>query len=184
MSSSGEPLVTLTKGDVLRSQAQTIVNTVNCVGTMGKGVALAFKRKYPEMYRDYVTRCDKDEVEVGKPYSYQAEDHIVVNFPTKQHWRSGSRLSDIETGLQHLRAHLEEWGITSIALPRLVAGMASLTGRLWALRYTSTSARSVFLLSCMFRTRFHSTMLNSVSVTPSSHLPHHHAKFGIHQSHL
>jgi uncharacterized protein YwgA len=93
---------------------------------MGKGVALAFKRKYPEMYRDYVTRCDKDEVEVGKPYSYQAEDHIVVNFPTKQHWRSGSRLSDIETGLQHLRAHLNEWGITSIALPPLGCGNGQL----------------------------------------------------------
>lgn len=126
MSSSAESLVKLVKGDVLRSQAQTIVNTVNCVGVMGKGVALSFRRQYPEMYRDYTARCDKREVEVGKPYPYQVEDHIVVNFPTKRHWRSVSRLSDIEAGLRYLRAHLDEWGITSIALPPLGCGNGQL----------------------------------------------------------
>jgi O-acetyl-ADP-ribose deacetylase (regulator of RNase III)/uncharacterized protein YwgA len=126
MSSSAESLVKLTKGDVLRSQAQAIVNTVNCVGIMGKGVALAFRRKYPEMYRDYMARCDKDEVQVGKPYSYKVDDRIVVNFPTKRHWRSVSRLSDIEAGLRYLRAHLNEWGITSIALPPLGCGNGQL----------------------------------------------------------
>lgn len=126
MSSSDESLVKLTKGNVLQSESRAIVNTVNCVGVMGKGIALAFKRKYPEMYRDYVTRCDNGEVEVGKPYSYRAEDHIVVNFPTKQHWRSISRLSDIEEGLRHLRLHLNEWGITSIAVPPLGCGNGQL----------------------------------------------------------
>lgn len=126
MFSSTESLVTLTKGDVLRSQARAIVNTVNCVGVMGKGIALAFKHKYPEMYRDYVARCDKDEVKVGKPYAYEVEGHIVVNFPTKQHWRSISRLSDIEAGLRHLHSHLTEWGITSIALPPLGCGNGQL----------------------------------------------------------
>lgn len=126
MSSSAKSRVKLMKGNVLRSQAQAIVNTVNCVGIMGKGVALAFKRKYPEMYRDYVTRCNNREVEIGKPYVYKAEDHIVVNFPTKQHWRSVSRLSDIVTGLRHLQAHLNEWGITSIALPPLGCGNGQL----------------------------------------------------------
>jgi O-acetyl-ADP-ribose deacetylase (regulator of RNase III)/uncharacterized protein YwgA len=126
MSSSSESLVTLAKGNVLQSRARAIVNTVNCVGIMGKGVALAFKRRYPEMYRDYVARCDKDEVKVGKPYPYKVEDHIVINFPTKRHWRSVSRLSDIETGLRHLHAHLNEWGITSIALPPLGCGNGQL----------------------------------------------------------
>lgn len=126
MFSSSESLVTLTKGNVLESRAHAIVNTVNCVGIMGKGVALAFKRRYPEMYRDYVVRCDKDEVKIGRPYPYRAEDHIVVNFPTKQHWRSVSRLSDIEEGLRYLRAHLNEWGITSIALPPLGCGNGQL----------------------------------------------------------
>lgn len=126
MSSSDESLVKLTKGNILQSQAQAIVNTVNCVGIMGKGVALAFKHKYPAMYRDYVARCDKDEVKIGEPYPYTVEDHIVVNFPTKQHWRSVSRISDIEAGLRHLRAHLNEWGITSIALPSLGCGNGQL----------------------------------------------------------
>ncbi len=126
MSSSGESLVKLTKGNILQSQAQAIVNTVNCVGIMGKGVALAFKRKYPEMYHDYVARCKRDEVELGKPYAYKVEDHIVVNFPTKRHWRSASHLGDIEEGLRHLRARLNEWGITSIALPPLGCGNGQL----------------------------------------------------------
>lgn len=126
MSSSDESLVKLTKGNILQSQAQAIVNTVNCVGVMGKGIALEFKRKYPTMYRDYVARCDKGEVEVGKPYPYPVDDHIVVNFPTKRHWRSVSHLSDIEAGLHHLRAHLNDWGITSIALPPLGCGNGQL----------------------------------------------------------
>lgn len=126
MSSPVKSRVKLMKGNILRSEAQAIVNTVNCVEIMGKGVALAFKRKYPEMYRDYVMRCNNREVEIGKPYVYKVEDHIVVNFPTKQHWRSISRLSDIETGLRHLRAHLNEWGITSIALPPLGCGNGQL----------------------------------------------------------
>lgn len=126
MSSSSESFVKLTKGDVLRSQSRAIVNTVNCTGVMGKGVALAFKRKYPDMYHDYVARCNNKEVKVGEPYPYKVDDHIVVNFPTKQHWRSVSRLSDIEAGLRHLRAHLGEWGITSIALPPLGCGNGQL----------------------------------------------------------
>jgi O-acetyl-ADP-ribose deacetylase (regulator of RNase III)/uncharacterized protein YwgA len=126
MSSSDESLVKLTKGDILQSRARAIVNTVNCVGVMGKGVALAFKCKYPAMYRDYVARCDKGQVEVGKPYPYTVEDHIVVNFPTKRHWRSVSRISDIESGLRHLRSHLNEWGITSIAVSPLGCGNGQL----------------------------------------------------------
>jgi O-acetyl-ADP-ribose deacetylase (regulator of RNase III)/uncharacterized protein YwgA len=126
MPSSDESLVRLAKGNILQSQAQAIVNTVNCVGVMGKGIALEFKRKYPTMYRDYVARCDKGEVEVGKPYPYTVDDHIVVNFPTKRHWRSVSLLSDIEAGLQHLREHLNDWGITSIALPPLGCGNGQL----------------------------------------------------------
>jgi hypothetical protein len=60
---------------------------------MGKGVALAFKKRYPAMYLDYVRRCDRHEVKLGEPYPYEAEDHLIINFPTKQHWRSVSRLS-------------------------------------------------------------------------------------------
>src|SRR6266487_775348 len=104
-------------GDILASKAQTLVNTVNCVGIMGKGIALAFKRRYPEMFKDYVRRCDRGEVQLGRPYVYRADDHLILNFPTKQHWRAVSRLKDIIAGLEYLEAHSREWGITSLAVP-------------------------------------------------------------------
>ncbi|OBB80299.1 hypothetical protein A5760_19625 [Mycobacterium colombiense] len=127
MSSSNEGRnVTLTSGNVLESRAQTLVNTVNCVGVMGKGIALAFKRRYPEMFRDYVARCDRNEVRLGQPYVFQAEDHLIVNFPTKQHWRAVSRLQDIVDGLNYLEKHYKEWGITSIAVPPLGCGNGQL----------------------------------------------------------
>src|SRR5436190_16670969 len=118
VSSSAEAaLIRLTSGDLLASKAQTLVNTVNCVGIMGKGIALAFKRQYPEMFKDYVRRCDRGEVRLGRPYVYRADDHLILNFPTKQHWRAVSRLEDIVAGLEFLEAHYREWGITSLAVP-------------------------------------------------------------------
>jgi len=114
-------------GDILNSKCQTLVNTVNCVGIMGKGVALAFKKRYPEMFADYVERCERGEVKLGQPYIYTAADgHLIVNFPTKSHWRAVSRLSDIVTGLHFLQAHAAEWGITSIAVPPLGCGNGQL----------------------------------------------------------
>jgi O-acetyl-ADP-ribose deacetylase (regulator of RNase III)/uncharacterized protein YwgA len=126
MSSSSDRRVHLVKGDILKSSAQTLVNTVNCVGIMGKGVALAFKKRYPEMFDDYVQRCTRGEVQLGNPYPYQVGNRLVVNFPTKQHWRSVSKLEDIEKGLEHLKHHLEEWGIHSLAVPPLGCGNGQL----------------------------------------------------------
>jgi uncharacterized protein YwgA/O-acetyl-ADP-ribose deacetylase (regulator of RNase III) len=96
---------------------------------MGKGVALAFKKRYPDMYRDYVKRCDRREVRLGEPYVYQADDHLIVNFPTKEHWRSVSRLSDIVAGLDYLERHYKEWGIKSLAVPPLGCGNGQLEWR-------------------------------------------------------
>jgi len=93
---------------------------------MGKGIALAFKRRYPEMFKDYVRRCDLGHVVLGRPYVYPAADHLILNFPTKDHWRAGSRLSDIIEGLEYLVAHYREWGITSIAVPPLGCGNGQL----------------------------------------------------------
>src|SRR4051794_5070539 len=122
MSSSDRSPVKFVQGNLLNSRAQTLVNTVNCVGIMGKGIALAFKRRYPAMFTDYVKRCDAGVVKLGEPYLYRADDHLIVNFPTKDHWRSVSRLDDIETGLRYLKEHLHEWGITSLAVPPLGCG--------------------------------------------------------------
>lgn len=118
--------MTVTTGNLLASQAQTLVNTVNCVGIMGKGIALAFKRRYPAMFADYVRRCDRHEVVLGKPYVFHAADHLIVNFPTKDHWRAVSRLEDIVAGLEHLERHYREWGITSLAVPPLGCGNGQL----------------------------------------------------------
>jgi O-acetyl-ADP-ribose deacetylase (regulator of RNase III) len=121
--------VRILEGDLLKSNMHALVNTVNTVGVMGKGVALAFKNRYPDMYRDYVKRCERGEVRLGEPYVYHAADHLIVNFPTKQHWRSVSRLSDIEAGLDYLEDHYKEWQIRSLAVPPLGCGNGQLEWR-------------------------------------------------------
>lgn len=114
-------------GNLLASSAHALVNTVNCVGVMGKGIALAFKRKYPEMFDDYVRRCDRGEVRLGEPYVYDAGNRLILNFPTKDHWRAVSRLEDIVAGLEHLTKHYRAWGIRSLAVPPLGCGNGQLT---------------------------------------------------------
>jgi len=114
-------------GDLFESRAQTLVNTVNCVGVMGKGVAEQFKRRFPDMFKDYKTRTDREAVRLGETYLYRdPSGKQIVNFPTKGHWRSPSRVADIERGLDHLAAHAAEWGITSLALPPLGCGNGGL----------------------------------------------------------
>lgn len=114
-------------GDLFESRAQALVNTVNCVGVMGKGVAEQFKKRFPAMFDDYKQRCDRRAVRLGEPYLYRDTSGAwIVNFPTKGHWRSPSRLEDIEHGLDYLAAHLAEWGVTSIAIPPLGCGNGGL----------------------------------------------------------
>jgi O-acetyl-ADP-ribose deacetylase (regulator of RNase III)/uncharacterized protein YwgA len=123
----GEGMFKALIGDLFASEAQTLVNTVNCIGVMGKGVALEFKKRFPRMARDYEDRCARREVRLGEPYLYADETGArIINFPTKGHWRSSSRLVDIERGLDHLVAHAGEWGITSLALPPLGCGNGGL----------------------------------------------------------
>ncbi|MDA8214529.1 MAG: macro domain-containing protein [Nitrospiraceae bacterium] len=117
-------------GDLFTSKAQTLVNTVNCVGIMGKGIALQFKNRFPDMFKDYEERCKRKEVKLGRPYLYATmlPPHIL-NFPTKDHWRSVTNLADIEQGLEYLLKHYKEWGITSIAVPPLGCGEGQLEWR-------------------------------------------------------
>ena len=119
------------QGDLFESQAQTLVNTVNTVGVMGKGIALAFKRRYPAMFEDYRVRCDRGEVKLGEPYIYRSPNGPpwIINFPTKGHWRTPSKLSDIEHGLRYLVDHAHEWGIESLAVPPLGCGNGELEWR-------------------------------------------------------
>jgi hypothetical protein len=103
-------------GDLFQARAQSLANAINCVGVMGKGIALEFKKRFPIVYEDYLERCKRDEVKLGRPYLYRnPQPPHVLNFPTKDHWRSASRLNDIVSGLEYLEAHYREWGITSLA---------------------------------------------------------------------
>jgi O-acetyl-ADP-ribose deacetylase (regulator of RNase III)/uncharacterized protein YwgA len=117
-------------GDLFDSKAQTIVNTVNCVGVMGKGVALEFKKRFPEMFEDYEQRCRRREVKLGRPYLFKRlVPPWILNFPTKDHWRSVANLDAIVEGLRHLLQHYKEWEITSLAVPPLGCGQGQLEWR-------------------------------------------------------
>jgi len=120
-------MIKIVVGDLLGSSAQTLVNTVNCVGIMGKGIALQFKDNFPEMFADYAARCSRGEVKLGQPYLYRRlVPPWILNFPTKAHWRSVSRLTDIVNGLNYLKEHYIEWGIESLAVPPLGCGHGQL----------------------------------------------------------
>jgi O-acetyl-ADP-ribose deacetylase (regulator of RNase III) len=122
--------VNVTTGDLFESEAQTLVNTVNCVGVMGKGVALGFKKRFPDMYEDYVLRCERGEVHLGRPYVFRRLiPPWILNFPTKDHWRSVARLSDIVAGLEYLAGHFRAWEVESLAVPPLGCGEGQLEWR-------------------------------------------------------
>ncbi len=114
-------------GDIFESKAQTLVNTVNCVGVMGKGVALEFKKRFPDMVKDYKQHCDKKKLKPGVPYLYSdLFGTSIINFPTKDHWRSASRLEDIQRGLDIFADQYKSWGVQSIAFPPLGCGNGGL----------------------------------------------------------
>ena len=116
-------MIQIMVADLFESKAQTLVNPVNCMGIMGKGLALEFKKRFPDMYKDYVLRCQTKNVRLGQPYLYQGPlPPSVLNFPTKGHWRSASRLSDIVAGLAYLEQHYQTRDITSLAVPALGCG--------------------------------------------------------------
>lgn len=122
--------VSVVRGDLFGSKAQTLVNTVNCVGVMGKGIALQFKERFPDMFRDYARRCNDEEVRLGEPFLWAPLlPPWVVNFPTKDHWRSVAKLQDIVAGLDYLMERYEQWGIESLAVPPLGCGEGQLDWR-------------------------------------------------------
>jgi hypothetical protein len=125
-------MIVVRTGDLLASQAQTLVNTVNCVGVMGKGIALLFKDRFPEMFDDYRRRCDAGEVRLGRPYVWRGLlPPQVLNFPTKGHWRSVSRLDDIIAGLDHLEAHYRGGASPRWPCHPSAAATASSSGGWW-----------------------------------------------------
>ena len=119
-------MITYLSGDLFESPAKVLVNTVNTVGVMGKGIALKFKRIYPEMFDVYRDHCERGNFEIGHLFLYKTPYKWVLNFPTKKHWRSPSKVDYIEAGLKKFRAHCSEMGVTSIAFPELGCGNGEL----------------------------------------------------------
>jgi len=125
-------MLTFTSGDMFAVPARVRVNTVNCVGVMGKGVALAFKQRYPAMFDYYQKWCRTGLVQPGKLLVWRDDEALpslaetVVCFPTKRHWRDGSRLEDIISGLEVLRAFLETRGRDVVTVPALGCGHGGL----------------------------------------------------------
>ncbi|MBN1972785.1 MAG: macro domain-containing protein [Sedimentisphaerales bacterium] len=114
-------------GNIFESKAQTLVNTVNCVGIMGKGIAQEFKKRFPDMYHEYIDLCNSHQIKPGTPYHYKDIFGVsIINFPTKDHWRAMSRLDDIKKGLDIFIDKYKEWGIKSVAFPPLGCGNGGL----------------------------------------------------------
>jgi O-acetyl-ADP-ribose deacetylase (regulator of RNase III) len=111
---------------MLTSRAQTVVNTVNTVGVMGKGIAATFKARYPEMFTAYRKLCTEGQLQIGQLWLWQAPEQWVLNFPTKQHWRNPSKLSYIDAGLRKFVAEYERRGVREISFPRLGCGNGGL----------------------------------------------------------
>lgn len=122
-------MLTYHRTSLLESQAQTLVNTVNTVGVMGKGLAAEFRKTHPGMYDEYKRICAEGLLDIGKLWLWKSEGQWVLNFPTKKHWRYPSKLEYVERGLQKFAAEYEVRGIREIAFPRLGCGNGGLNWR-------------------------------------------------------
>lgn len=123
-------MIEIKRGDVLQEDTEALVNTVNCVGIMGRGVALQFKKAFPQNFHAYKEACERKQVKPGKMFVFETNGltnpRYIINFPTKRHWRSNSRLEDIESGLQSLVEVIRKRNIRSIAVPPLGSGLGGL----------------------------------------------------------
>ncbi len=123
-------MIKFTSGDILRADVEAIVNTVNCVGVMGRGIALQFKKAWPENFKSYAIACKQEKVQPGSMYIVETgqltNPKYIINFPTKRHWRGASKIGDVELGLSALAHDIREMGIRSIAIPPLGSGLGGL----------------------------------------------------------
>lgn len=113
--------IKIIKGNIFTSKCQTLVNTVNCVGVMGAGIALELRLRYPEMHDRYVQLCEKNKINIGMLWVYKSPERWILNFPTKKHWRFPSKLEYLHAGLEKFLNTYEERAVQSIAFPILGA---------------------------------------------------------------
>jgi O-acetyl-ADP-ribose deacetylase (regulator of RNase III) len=123
-------MISYTSGDILNADAEALVNTVNCVGIMGRGIALQFKNMFPENFEAYAGACAHNKVRPGNMFVFETgqltHPRYIINFPTKRHWKGKSRLEDIDAGLIALRDEIAQRGIRSVAIPPLGSGLGGL----------------------------------------------------------
>jgi O-acetyl-ADP-ribose deacetylase (regulator of RNase III) len=123
-------MIKFQQGDILQAEAEALVNTVNCVGVMGRGIALQFKKAYPNNFKKYKAACENKKVIPGRMFIHNTDRCImpryIINFPTKRNWKNKSRIEDIESGLKALVKEVRELGISSIAIPPLGCGLGGL----------------------------------------------------------
>ena len=117
-------------GDIFEEEAEALVNTVNCVGIMGRGIALQFKRVFPANFKAYAVKCKRNDIQPGRMFVFETGQTVppryIINFPTKRHWRGKSRVEDIESGLASLAKEIRSRDIRSIAIPALGSGLGGL----------------------------------------------------------
>jgi len=123
-------MIELRQGDILKAKADALVNTVNCVGVMGRGIALQFSKAFPAVLQAYESACKRGEVQPGRVLVVDLNrfdpPHYVINVPTKRHWRGQSRMEDVQAGLDALVAQVRRLGIKSVAVPPLGCGLGGL----------------------------------------------------------
>lgn len=124
-------MITYKTGDLLLEYVDALVNAVNCVGIMGRGIALQFKKKFPQNFIAYEKACNEKSIVPGKVFVHETcnlmNPKFIINFPTKRHWRNPSRLEDIEAGLKDLVDVINKYHIQSIAIPPLGCGLGGLS---------------------------------------------------------
>ncbi|MFW2565008.1 macro domain-containing protein [Aliarcobacter butzleri] len=164
-------MIKYVEGDFFDYDTDIRINTVNCVGVMGAGVALAFKNKYPDMYKEYVSVCKNNQIEPGKPHIWSSGNLFskaltIINFPTKIHWRNNSEYEYIEKGLQWLQEYLKDKQNISISLPALGCGHGGLD---WSLvkklieKYLSNSLAEILV----FEPSASKTVKENILLNPS-----------------
>lgn len=123
-------MIQFIQGDILEAEAEALVNTVNCVGVMGRGIALQFKSAFPANFKAYAAACNRAEVQPGRMFAFDTGEltwpRYIINFPTKRHWRGKSRVEDIQAGLLALAAEVRARDIRSLAVPPLGSGLGGL----------------------------------------------------------
>lgn len=123
-------MIEYTQGDILQADVEALTNTVNCVGAMGRGIALQFKKAFPKNFNAYAVACKKEELQPGRMFIFETgqltNPRYIINFPTKRHWRGASRIQDIDSGLKALVETINQYNIQSIAIPPLGSGLGGL----------------------------------------------------------